>query len=174
MSALIAFALRHWRGAIGIAAILLLAALIALRTGERDAARLALERSGQARALFAERVRARAAETARAFTERARRSERAQARISQEVSRDYQSRIADLRRRVDALRLRNARDRADRGRPRRAGLPGLPGPAGRPDAAAGDHGLSFRERIAATEQTIRLEELQRWIRRQQAADGVDP
>jgi hypothetical protein len=169
MSALLAFALRHWRGALGLAAVLVLAALLANRTGQRDEARVALARSEQARALFAARVRARAAETARDFTERARRTEQSQARISQEVSHDYQNRMADLRRRVDALRLRGRTDRADPGRAAAARLPGLPDAAGGFDAAAVDHRLSLEHRIAATEQAIRLEELQRWIRRQQAA-----
>jgi hypothetical protein len=169
MSAASAFILRHWRGAIGIAAIALLAALLVVRTGQRDEARAALARSEQARILFAEQVRARTSEAARRFAEKARLEEQARNQISQEVSSDYQNRMADLRRRIDALRLRGEADRADPDRAGAARLPGLPGAAGGPDAAAGDHRLSLAERIAATEQAIRLEELQRWIRRQQAA-----
>ena len=151
-----------------------LALLLAQRTHERDLARATLARERAQHAAFVQRTRAAAAEAARIFTERARRAEQAQARISQEVSDDYATRLADLRRRYDALRLRppRANDRGGAGQPR---LPALPGAAGRADAPAGDPrlppALTLDERFLATEQALRLEALQAWVRRQVEASS---
>jgi hypothetical protein len=160
--------LRHWK----LAAMLLIAGAIALRlhlvTVQRDDARAALVRERAAHALFAARVRARAEEVARRFAEHARRVERDQGRISQEMSRDYQERIADVHRRAAALRLRTGTAGADPGRAGTAGMPALSGAATGPDAAAGDPRLPLEERVVATEQAIRLDALQRWVRAQAA------
>ncbi|HEY5713306.1 MAG TPA: hypothetical protein VIT38_15530, partial [Allosphingosinicella sp.] len=126
-----------------------------------------LAREKAAAALFAAQVRA-AAEHIRAdMAARALDVERRQTQVTKEVSNEYQNRIRDLDRRVAALRLRErtaAENPGGAGRP--AGLPVLPDAAGGPDAAAGDHGLSLQQRVIATEQAIRLEELQNWVRRQ--------
>lgn len=98
------------------------------------------------------------------------RVERAQVAINEEVSREYQARIADARRRYDALRLRpNSTAGAGAGRGA-TGLPVLPAASGRADGAAGYQGLSLSERLIATETSIRLEELQGWLTQQLAVD----
>ncbi|WP_114954328.1 hypothetical protein [Sphingosinicella terrae] len=173
MSAL-AIALRRGPAVAALLVVLLLAALLHVRTGQRDAARASLENVRAENALFAERVRAESERAARRFADQARRTERAQQTASQEVSRDYQQRISDLRRRLAALQLRPAPDRAHPGGAGGGGdLPGLPGAAGGSDAAAGACRLPFPDAALATEQAIRLEELQRWVRRQQAVgEGV--
>jgi hypothetical protein len=164
---LLPFLLRNWRAAAAVAAILLLSILIAVRTGERDSARRALAQEKAAAALFAAQVRA-AAEHIRAdMAARALAVERSQTQVTKEVSNEYQTRIRDLDRRVAALRLRErpaAANPGGAGRP--AGLPVLPDAAGGPDAAAGQDRLPAEDAILATEQAIRLEELQNWVRRQ--------
>jgi len=96
----------------------------------------------------------------------ARRVETAQNAITEEVTRDYEARIADLRRRAE--RLRQARAPAAGPGGGGASLPGAGSAAGGPDGGAADNGLSLEQRIVATEQAIQLDELQRWIRRQLA------
>ena len=163
------FLRRNWKAALAFAAIAALAILLAVRTDERDDARAALERGRAGHALFVARARAEAERVRAEFEARARRAEQQQTRINEEVSRDYQTRIADLRRRHDEL-LRG-QGRANPGRPGSAsGLP-APGPAaGGADGAAGDPGLSLAERLVATETAIRLEALQTWVRRQAAVE----
>ena len=167
MSAL-ALALRRGPAIAALLILLLLVALLHIRTGQRDAARASLEQARADHELFAERVRAESERAARRFADQARRTERAQQTASQEVSRDYQQRISDLSRRLAALQLRPAPDRAHPGGAAGADLPGLPGTAGGFDAAAGACRLPLPDAALATEQAIRLEELQRWVRRQQA------
>jgi hypothetical protein len=172
---LLAFLLRNWRAVAAFAAVALLTILIAVRTGERDQARGALAREQAAAALFAERVRTAAARIRAVMAARALDVERRQTQVTKEVSNDYQNRIRDLDRRVAALRLRErtaAANPSGAGRP--AGLPVLSDAAGGPDAAAGENGLPAEpfgalrtgDAILATEQAIRLEELQNWVRRQ--------
>ena len=158
---------RNWAAALGFAAALILALLLAVRTDERDAARLATERAEARHRLFAERVRARAEKLRADFLEHARRTEQQQTRINQEVSRDYQDRIADLHRRYAELLRRDAAAGPGAGDPARPAPVPAPGFApGRPDAAPADPRLSLLERLIATEQAIRLEALQEWVRRQ--------
>jgi hypothetical protein len=160
-----ALLLARWRLIAWLAPILVLGLVLAIRTHERDAARNALRSEQAAHALFVARAGREAAELEARFSERARRAERAAGRISQETIDDYQTRLADLRRRYDALRLREP-DRTGAGRAGEPHLPGLSGTAGRADAAAGGQRLSDRERFIATEQALRLEALQMWVRRQ--------
>jgi hypothetical protein len=91
--------------------------------------------------------------------------ERDQANRTQEVSSEYQARLADLRSRYDALRLRTGAPEIRLGNPggsAAAPVPGLPNPAGRPDAAPAPGDLQFNAEANA----IQLEELQRWVRDQ--------
>lgn len=172
MSAL-AFALRRGPAIAALLVVLVLAALLHIRTGQRDAARAAFEQARANHDLFAERVRGESERAARRSADQARRAERDQQHASQEVSRDYQQRISDLRRRLAALQLRPAPDRAHPGGAGGGDLPGLSGAAGGSDAAAGTCRLPLPDAALATEQAIRLEELQRWVRRQQAlAEGM--
>ena len=180
---------RHWRAVAAGAAILLLTILVAVRTGERDHARRDLAAERAASALFAEQVRASAARIRADMAARALDAERRQNRISEEVSNDYQARISDLNRRVAALRLRAGTSAAGAGGTRGpARMSGLSGAARGPDAAAGEDGLpagpldrlgtggsalAFDDAVIATEQAIRLEALQDWVRRQAAARTPD-
>lgn len=163
MTAFIALAMRNWPAVAGILAAAILATLLALRTGQRDDAREALERERQAHVLFAERVRATSEGIARRAAELARRVEASQSRISQEASDDYQTRLARLRADFDN------RLRAEAARRARAGgggdaVPGLPDPPGGPDGAASPAEFEFSCRA----NTIQLEGLQDWVRRQGA------
>ena len=159
------FLIRHWQAVLGLAAAAILAALLAIRTGQRDDARAALAAERQAHALFAERVRARAEQIRADFTAYARRVERDRVHISQEVSNDYQTRLAALRADHDR-RLRAPTARAHPGGAGGAGLPRLPDPARRPDAAA--PGV---DAFACEANSLQLDFLQRWLRQQQ---GVEP
>ena len=114
--------------------------------------------------------RAAQAEAARQQQEALARIRGEQSRINEEVSRGHKARIADLNRRIAALGLR----REPEPRAVASGASGevrvpptSPAPGGA-DAAAGDRGLSARERIIATEQALRLLSLQDWVRRQTA------
>ena len=169
MPALALFLRRNWQAALGLLFAAVLAGLLASRTHQRDEARAALEREHQARILFAERVRA-AAERIRAdFTASARRVERQQDQISQETSHDYQARISDLRRRLSALQLRpGPAGGADPGSAGRPHLPALPASARGADGAADADRLSLAERLLCSEQSVRLDALQRWVRAQAA------
>ena len=167
MTALPALLLRNWQAVLGLALAAILYFLLAIRTDQRDDARTALAEERRAQILFAERVRSKAEEIARRFAENARRVESDRNQITQEVSREYQTRLSELRARLDRLR---AQGRANPGGAGRADLPGLPESAGGPDAAAVDPGFSLERRAVATEQAIRLEELQRWILRQQGVE----
>lgn len=154
---------RNWRAVLAFAAIAILATLLAVRTGQRDGARAALERERADHALFIERARAEAERVRADFEARARRIEQQQTSINQEVSRDYQARIADLHRRY--AELLRGEGGANPGRPGPAPHLPTPGhPAGGADGAAGDPGLSLAERLVATETAIRLEALQEWVR----------
>jgi hypothetical protein len=91
--------------------------------------------------------------------------ERDQTNRTQEVSSEYQARLADLRRRYDALRMQPGPAKVGLGNSGGGGaapVPGLPEPAGGPDAAAAP------DRFNAEANALQLEELQRWIREQQA------
>src|ERR1043165_641736 len=176
---------RHWRLILTATVIAALGIMLAIRTGQRNHARV--ERD-QARAetrlvraefaTFAAQVRATAERVRSTYAQNALRVEREQSQVTEEVSHDYQTRIADLNRRVAALRLRTAPGGANHGGPGGDRYPGLPDAAGRFDAAAaqaglpaaelGAGGLSLEDAIIATEQAIQLDELIRWVRRQEA------
>jgi hypothetical protein len=162
------FLIRHWQAALGLAVAAILAALLAVRTGQRDEARAALASERRAHALFAERVRARAEQIRADFTAFARRVERHQDQVTQEVSNDYQTRLAALRADHDR-RLRAPSPRAHPGGAGRADLPRLPGTAGRADAAAPP-----ADDFACRANSLQLEYLQRWVREQQGVEREPP
>lgn len=98
------------------------------------------------------------------------RVEAEQKKINEERQRDYEARIA--RARADAERLRQQLREAG-AHPRGPGAAPVSDngdPAGRPDGAPGDPGLSVHERLVATEQAIRLDELQHWVAEQLGID----
>lgn len=165
MAASLPFLLRNWQAILGIGAALILSALLYIRTDQRDDARQGWDAEKKASILFATRVRAKAEEIGRNFALYSRRVEQDQATVTQETSREYQDRLAELRARVDRLRASAARG-TGAGGPGQSRVPGLPDGTSRFDAAALDNGLSFEQRVVATEQAIRLEALQGWVRRQ--------
>jgi len=90
----------------------------------------------------------------------------AQDAITKEIVDDYEVRIADARRRADALRLQlDAQARADPGSGGSAPMPGIPDAAARIDEATGAGGLSVAERLIATETALRIIALQGWVNR---------
>lgn len=137
-------------------------------TGQRDTANARAEAAEAREIAFAARVKAKAEEISRRFADYSRRVEADQNRVSQEVSRDYQIRLAELRAYYDRL-LRERANGAGSGRPGATpGLPRLPDAPGGTDGAAGADGLSLAERLLASEQALRLQFLQQWVREQAA------
>lgn len=186
--AALTFGAKHWKLILVGAGVALLAIMLLIRTHQRDDARHQRDTArAETRAAiaemhaFADRVRAATAQVQRTYAANALRVEREQNQISQEVSDAYQTRIADLNGRAAALRLRAGgaatADPGGAGAGRNAGLP---------DAAGGAHataaqnglpaggGLALEDAIVATEQAIQLDELQGWLRRQQAIVRTPP
>jgi hypothetical protein len=164
MSAVIPFLLRNWQAVLGALAVLLLAALLHIRTGQRDDARNALRHCRQDHALFIARTAAEAARVRAEFEARARRVEADQSRINQEVSREYQARLAALRADYER-RLRP--QFASSGRPGTPGMPALPRPARGPDGPAAAGPI---DEFACEANTLQLDFLQRWVRAQASVD----
>ncbi len=97
----------------------------------------------------------------------------AQAAINKRTENDYQSRIVSARARADRVRRQAGRAQADPGAGRAAGLPAVSVSAEGTAQAAGENGLSRSDRLTATEQAIQLDELIKWVRRQQAVESED-
>lgn len=106
---------------------------------------------------FALKVKAKADEFAAKATQLARETESRQNEISQEVSRDYQTRLADLRARYNRLRTEAGAN------PRSPGKDDLPGAS--PSPIGPDAG-SPPDLYACEANTLQLEMLQKWIRDQ--------
>lgn len=139
------------------------------RTIARDQVPIAIQQFGSA---IANMRRARE-EAARLDAENINRVRDAQDAITKEVVDDYEVRIADARRRADALRLQlDAQARADPGSGGNATMPAVRGASARIDEAAGEGGLSVAERLIATETALRLIALQAWVEAQ-AGVGFD-
>ena len=89
-----------------------------------------------------------------------------QQKITSELSHDYQTKIADLRKRYDVLvQLRSRANTASNN------LPGLPNTAGRSDANTDENGLSecqlgLNDRYIASAQAEQLKHLQDWVNQQ--------
>ena len=112
--------------------------------------------------------------TYRAAAEKARREdaenklrvERQRKLETERITRDYQARLADARARYERLRDQPKVGTNPRA-PGAAPVPGVPGPASGADDPAAEDGFSLLDRLIATEQAIRLEGLQQWIRSMQ-------
>jgi hypothetical protein len=161
--------LRFWRE--GIIALLVLACgaqelrVRGLKSDLQEA-RQQVRDEKAAHKLTIANVRA-AAEKARADdAAHARRVERDQNIISEEVSRDYQEQLVDLRRRYDALRVRLGKTPADPSGAGAAAVPGLPGSSAGSDGAAGQDGLPAEDALIASEIALRLKALQLWMKGQ--------
>jgi hypothetical protein len=103
------------------------------------------------------------------------RVEAQQEAINDGIKRSYEARLGDLRARAANLseRLRGELAAAEHsGASRAVGLPGLPAAAGRAAGAAGAAGLpvaaplNLEERLLASEQALRLDELISWVEAQ--------
>jgi hypothetical protein len=172
---------RGREAAIGMLLIALALLWIGKAITERQNGRLKAALAEAGRTIERERAEVRAkTELARAQdAARAAQAERHQAKISQEVQSDYQTRLKDLRRRYDALRLRAAGAAgADRGGGGAAPMPGVSAATRGADVAAGEDRLpagvwgelSVEETLIATRQALQLQALQDWVRRQQTIE----
>lgn len=97
------------------------------------------------------------------------RVEREQKAASDERTKAYEARLADARARAERLRheLEAATHPSGAGKP---SVPGVSNAPGRPDGSASEGGLSLADRLTATEQAIRLDELQKWVKQQLGID----
>jgi FtsZ-interacting cell division protein ZipA len=164
----LAFLTRYWKliligaGTIALVTMLLIAKADARHWQKRqEATQAAFDKTVADYRAAAEKARA-------ADLTNAQRVKSEQQQITQEVSHDYETRLADARKRADDLRLRLAAQ----ANPRPSGaaqLPTLPAPAGRPDETPAD-GFPVAERLKATEQAIQLDELISWVERQARVD----
>jgi hypothetical protein len=179
LGAALRFGLGHWRlilSGLGFLAlgVALLSARAESRHWHKEADRFAAlyhgEQEAHRRTIADYR---RAAELARAQDQaHAARVERDQSVISQEVSHDYQARLADLRARYDALRLQrvHAPAAADPGTGRATDLPEAAAGAGGAAPAAGEEGLSLDAtsldwRYVCSAQAEQLDALIDWVER---------
>jgi hypothetical protein len=154
---------------IGLATAMLafavLAMLLHIRTGQRDAA---IAQTAAVQESFDRTVA-----QYRAARDQARRDDQLntirvgmqQAAISQEVTNDYQTRIDRLR--ADhARRLRDAQAAADPGGGGSARVSATGAATSSVDGAAGETRLPFADALIASEQAERLAALQQWVRAQ--------
>lgn len=154
-------------GAIGAGLIIFgLVVMLQIRTGQRDTAIAQRDAETARSAEFAARVSAAARSFQAQFQIAARDVERRQTQISQEVSRDYQNRIAELRARYAGVVRRGQGGAGAGGAGGPIGLPAPGQPAGRPDDAAAALAREFVFNCRAN--AIQLEALQEWVRRQAA------
>jgi hypothetical protein len=158
--------LRFWREGVMVALVLALGLALLAKAGESRRAEKWQARARAAIAahdLFIANVRA-AAEKARADdAAHAHRVEKDQSKVSEEVSRDYQKDLADLRRRYDALRVRLGKTQANPGGAGSAPVPCVPGATSGSDGAACQGGLPAEDALIASEIALRLKALQEWI-----------
>jgi hypothetical protein len=165
------------QGMIGIAASLLLLALVVVKAGEvrhwrKQAAHFELlyqsEQSAGARTIANYRAATEAARAAdKANADRVAASQRI---ISERTSNDLETRLADVRARALRLQLEN---RAPAAAGRARGGPPVPAARQAPGAPGGptqENGLSLTDRLLATEQAIQLDELIKWVNGQAAID----
>lgn len=165
------------QGWIGLIAVLLLGyALI----GQRGEARHWRKQSNRYEQLYRgeHSAHARTVANYRAAAEQARAADKAnadrvrreQAAINERTTDELETRLADARARAERLRRRAGTASANPGSGGAAPVPGIPGAAGSAGQAAGEAGLSDADRLIATEQSIQLDELIKWVKRQAAVD----
>ena len=163
------------QGMIGIAASLLLLIVLLVKAGDarhwrKQSAhfehRYLIEHSAGARTIANYRA---AAETARAADKaNADRVAAAQRIISERTSNDLEARLADARARALRLQLESRAPAAAGGSGRAASLPAGRAAPGAVGGAAEENGFSNSDRLIATEQSIQLDELIKWVNGQAA------
>lgn len=164
-----AFLARYWKPLLG--AGIILALIVALLIARSDA-RHWQKRQEATQAAFDKTVadyRAAAEKARAADLANAARVKAEQQQITQEVSHDYEARLADARARADALRVSLAAAQAHPRSPGAAQLPAIPASPGGTAEAPAD-GFSIADRLKATEQGIQLDELISWVERQAKVD----
>jgi hypothetical protein len=165
------------QGIAGIVAGLALAILLVIQKGETRHWQKSSEQFeqlyGTEQAAFAGTVanyRA-AADAARAAdAANAGRVKAEQDQINKEQSDEFEARIADARARALRLRLETDAAAANPGVGRTASVSRVPSASGGADQAAGEGRLPPADALIATEQAIQLDELIRWLAKQQAVD----
>jgi hypothetical protein len=148
--------LRNWR-LIGVGLLLL---AIGVQTFRLNLSERTVERQRLEHRLFAARVEAKANQIRADFLAYKALVEGRQTQITQEVSREYQERLAALRADYER-RLRDSAGPGDRPVGPAPGVSPLPGAPGRPDGPAAPV-----EEFACEANTLQLEFLQRWVREQ--------
>jgi hypothetical protein len=171
--------LLNWQGIAGVAATAGLAVLLLVQKGETNHWK---KQSASFEKLYHQDQAAFATTVAdyRAAADQARAADQANATrvaaeqltINERIEHDFEARLAAAR--TDARRLRIETDAAaDTGAGRSAPLPGLPTSPGGPSQATREDRLSRSDALTATEQSIQLDELIKWVRSQAAVDN-DP
>lgn len=158
--------LANWKTLLTGGLFLALAIYAAIQAGNAKHYRKAFVNEKAAHAETVLNYRAAAAEATRQAEANVDRVKSEQAKITEEISHDYQARIAAVRARAARLR-----DNADQGGSGEAGLPAPGDPSGGPDAPAGQDRLPAPDALICTEQAIQLEELQRWVHEQSTVDN---
>ncbi|MEO7634857.1 MAG: hypothetical protein ABIS38_04315 [Sphingomicrobium sp.] len=166
-----------WQGIAGLALAAACALLLLVQKGETRHWR---RQSGHYEQLYRSSETALAGTIAnyRAAAERARAADLAtaarvadaQRAITERTADDYQNRLAAARARADRLRRESASAATDPGARRTTPVSGVSAAPGEPAQAPGQDRLPHPDRLTATEQAIQLDELIKWIRRQQAVD----
>ncbi len=107
--------------------------------------------------------RSAAHEAARKDAENVLRVKGEQAKITEDVSHDYQIALADLRARYDRLR---AAPRANTGSSGATGLPTIPSSTSGLDGGTDQAGFSAQDAFIASAQALQLQALQAWVKAQ--------
>lgn len=169
------------QGVAGLAAALCLAFLLILQKGETRHWR---KQSAQFEQLHRHSEAALASTIAsyRAAAAQARASDEANARrvaaeqraINERTSDEFEARLAAARARASRMRTEPAGP-DNSGARGSASVPSLSIASGRADEGSGQDRFPRSDRLIATEQAIQLDELIKWVRRQQAVDpNVEP
>jgi hypothetical protein len=162
------------QGIAGIAVSLALALLFVIQKGEtrhwrKESGHLEQLYQGEQAALAGTVANYSAAANAARAADRAnaQRVQAAQAKINEEKSDEFETRLAAARDAAQRLRhgAEAAADPSGRGA---APVPALPAAAGQPRQTTGEDGFSLAERLTATEQAIQLDELIKWVEAQGA------
>jgi len=169
------------QGIAGIAASLALAMLLVIQKGEtrhwrKESGHFEQLYQGEQAALAGTVANYRAAADAARAADRAnaQRVVAAQAKINEEKSDEFETRLAVARAAAERLRhgAEAAADPSGRGAAPVSPLPAAPG---QPRQAADQDGFSLADRLTATEQAIQLDELIKWVKAQGAVKpNVDP
>jgi len=163
------FLQRYWK-LIGVGAlVLVIAVLIGINahvSKQRDAAK---QEAAQARAALAQQeadVLAKTAAAQAADQAHAKAVEAAQDKVTDDAIQPYRQQLADLDARYKRLLANSAK--ANPGGGGAASVPSVSDASGRADGAAVEDRLPASDALIASQQALRLQALQAWVRGQQA------